>query len=61
MDNKLMIYSKEDILENEEILYEKDKAYEAYKVDIEDWMIKTGEINHIYNWKFIQENFYFNK
>lgn len=56
-----MIYSKEDILENEEILYEKDKAYEAYKVDIEDWMIKTVEINHIYNWKFIKENFYFNK
>jgi len=58
-----MVYPKEDIIDSSsmDVIYEKDKAYEAYKVDIEDWIIKSVNKNNIYNWKFIQQNFYFNK
>ena len=63
MDNKLMIYPKEDILNvSGETLYVKDKAYEAYKVSGQDWLINC-DLNEcpIVTWKFIEDKFIFNK
>ncbi len=59
-----MIYPKEDILnEFGYLLYEKDKAYEAYKFS-EKWIIKCDSIDckdSIIDWKFIEDNFNFRK
>ena len=65
MDSKLMIYPKEDIPNSiGNTLYIKDKAYEAYRVNKHEWLIKcdlTENEHPIVSWKFIEENFIFNK
>lgn len=67
MENKLMIYPKKDIQNVfNQIIYHKDKAYEAYKMKGKNdiWLIKCELIGCEYpmeDWKFIEENFNFQK
>jgi hypothetical protein len=65
MENELMIYPKKDIKNIfNQIIYHKDKGYEAYKLKDDIWLIKCELIGCEYpmeDWKFIEDNFNFNK
>lgn len=60
-----MIYPKEDIKNIfNQTIYHKDKAYEAYKLKSDIWLIKCELIGCEYpmeDWKFIEDNFNFTK
>lgn len=67
MENKMMIYPKQDIKNVfEQVIYYKDQAYEAYKLKgkTDDWLVKCEMIGCEYpivSFKFISDNFNFQR